>query len=54
MRKKGFALSIETIIYFLIALIALILLLWIFQDQAENFISNIGKFFGLVNNTVPK
>ena len=54
MKKRGISLSIETLIYFLIAIIVLFFLIWIFQDQASGFVSSVKGFLGLVNSTAPK
>jgi len=54
MGKKGFSLSIETIVYILLAIIVLASLLFLFQDQFRGFFDSIGRFFGFVNNTLPQ
>ena len=52
--KKGFSLPTETIIYIIVALLVLIVLLFIFQDQAKMFFESIRKFFGFVDTNTSK
>jgi hypothetical protein len=54
MGKKGFSLSIEAIVYIFLAIIVLAALLFLFQDQFRGFFDSISRFFGLVNDTIPK
>ena len=54
MMKKGFSLPTETIIYIIVALLVLIVLLFIFQDQAKMFFESIRKFFGFVDTNTSK
>jgi hypothetical protein len=51
MKKKGFSLSTETLVYLLIALLILIFLMFLFGEQANNFVEKLRGFFNLVNNT---
>ncbi len=43
--------STEVLVYLLIALIILAFLIFIFSDQANNFIEKLRGFFNLVNST---
>jgi len=54
MKRKGFSLSIETLVYILLAILVLVALLFLFQDQFRGFFDSINRFFGFVNATVPK
>jgi hypothetical protein len=54
MNKKGFSLSIETVVYILLAILVLVAVLFLFQDQARAFFDKIEMFFGLTSGSVPK
>jgi hypothetical protein len=54
MTKKGFSLSIELVVYLLLAVIVLATLIFIFSDQSSEFFSSIGRFFKIANESVPK
>jgi hypothetical protein len=54
MRTKGFAIGTETLVYIIIALIVLIFLIFIFQDQSNMFVEKIKGIFGLTDQAVTK
>ena len=54
MKKRGFSLSIELVVYILLAVIVLAVLVYIFKDQSSEFFGSIGRFFKIANESVPK
>ncbi len=54
MKKRGFSLSIEMVVYVLLAMVVLAVLIYIFKDQSSEFFNSIGRFFKIANESVPK
>jgi|TARA_Y100000310_G_scaffold321969_1_gene380367 hypothetical protein len=54
MKKKGVSLASNVIVYFILALLVLILLVFLFQDQLKFFLDKLGFFFNLAEGGISK